>query len=201
MDPSLSHREESKEMIERTLILAKPDAIQRGLVGEIIQRFERLSFRISGMKMVHPSESSLGQHYADDPVWKKSVGEKTRASMLKKGVEMQETDEQIGDRIGQWNMNCLREPIIAIVFEGLHAIEAGRKIVGTTEPKTAALGSIRGDYSVDSFPNADKQKRTIRNLCHASGSVEEAEREIAIWFGKDEIHSYEKQTSGLLYGA
>jgi len=188
-------------MIERTLILAKPDAVQRGLIGEIIQRFEKVGFRLAGLKMVKPSEASLGQHYADDPVWKKSVGEKTRAVMLKKGVEMKETDEQIGDRIRQWNMDCLREPIVAIVFEGLHAVEAGRKIVGATEPRSAAIGTIRGDFSVDSFANADKQKRTTKNLVHASGSVEEAEREISIWFGKDEVHSYEKHTTGLLYGA
>jgi len=187
-------------MIERTLILAKPDAVQRGLVGEILTRFEKIGFKIAGMKMVHPTEQHLGLHYADDPAWKKSVGEKTRATMLKKGIEMSETDEQIGDRIRNWNMDCLRAPIAAFIFEGLHAVEVGRKIVGATEPKSAAIGTIRGDFSVDSFANADKLQRTTKNLVHASGSVEEAEREISIWFSKDEIHNYDKHATGMLYG-
>ena len=179
-------------MIEKTLILAKPDAVQRGLVGEIIKRFEQRGFRIAGIKMAHPNEEQLGTHYADDPEWKKSVAKKTREVFAKKGIELKETDEEIGQRIRRWNMEGLSNPIVAIVFEGYHAVEMGRKIVGHTEPKSSPPGTIRGDFSVDSFQKADADKRTTRNLIHASGSVDEAEREIKIWFNNEDLYDYEK---------
>lgn len=186
--------------MERTLILAKPDAVQRGLVGEIVKRFEQRGFRIVGMKMINPSESHLGMHYADDPVWKKSVGAKNRASMESKGVKVTETDEEIGARIRRWNMECLQAPLIAMVFEGESVVEAGRKIVGATEPKSAAPGTIRGDYSNDSYALSDKQKRVLRNLMHASGDPKEAEREIKVWFTDKELYDYAKHDTKLIYG-
>lgn len=186
-------------MIERTLILAKPDGIQRGLVGEILTRFERQGFRIAGMKMVHPTEQHLSLHYPDDPAWKANLAKKTRASWLKKGIELKETDEQIADKIRGWNMDSMRAPIVAIIFEGIHAVEAGRKIVGHTEPRSAVMGTIRGDYSTDSYMNADDKKRPCKNLVHASGSVEEAEKEIEIWFNKDELYAYDKQDFKVMY--
>ncbi|MBW2973729.1 nucleoside-diphosphate kinase [Candidatus Woesearchaeota archaeon] len=180
--------------VERTLILAKPDALQRGLVGEIIKRFEKVGFKISGIKMIHASEEQLGKHYKDDPNWKESVGKKTLAAAKSKGIEMDETAEQIGDRIRNWNMEGLKVcPIIAIIFEGHHAVEFGRKIVGNTEPRQAAPGTIRGDYSIESYQIADTKKRVIRNLIHASESKEEAEREIQVWFNNDEIFNYDKK--------
>ena len=187
-------------MIERTLIIAKPDAVQRGLVGEIIQRFEKLGFWLAGGKMIVPTDTLVGEHYADDLAWKKSVGEKTRASMKSKGIEMAETDEQIGARIRAWNMACLKGPVFAMVFQGPHAVEAGRKLVGSTEPKSSPPGTIRGDFSYDSYALADAEKRVIRNLVHASGTVKEAEREIALWFKKDELHQYVKQDYKVVYG-
>jgi len=187
-------------MIERTLILAKHDAVQRGLVGEIIRRFELKGFRIAGMKMIMPTEEQLGLHYADDPDWKLSVGKKTRETFAKKGIEMKETDEEIGARIRGWNMAGLRgTPIVAIIFEGYHAVEAGRKIVGHTEPRQAVPGTIRGDYSIESFALADKQKRVVRNLVHASGSTKEAENEIKVWFKPEEIFDYSKKDWDVLH--
>jgi nucleoside-diphosphate kinase len=187
-------------MLEKTLIIAKPDAVQRALVGEIISRFEQRGFRLVGLKFLTPNEELLGLHYADDPVWKKSVGEKTRSSMAKKGIEMSETDEEIGARIRRWNMECLKAPLVAMVFEGYHAVEMGRKIVGATSPKDAIPGTIRGDYSADSFAVADKQERVIRNLVHASGEVEEAEREIKLWFKDDELVDYTKYDTQIIHG-
>jgi nucleoside-diphosphate kinase len=187
-------------MIERTLILVKPDGVQRGLVGEITQRFERMGFWICGAKMLKPDEKILSLHYADDPVWKKSAGAKTRATMEAKGIKMSETDEEIGARIRKWNMECLRGPVMALVFQGPHAVEAGRKIVGNTEPRQALLGTIRGDFSIDSYMMADAEKRVLRNLVHASGSTQEAEREIALWFKKDDLHEYTKQDYKVIYG-
>ena len=150
--------------------------------------------------MLAPDEKLLSLHYADDPVWKKSVGARTRAGMLQKGIQMSETDEEIGARIRRWNMECLKGPVMALVFQGPHAVDAGRKIVGHTEPRQALMGTLRGDFSHDSYSLADKEKRVLRNLVHASGSVQEAEREIALWFRKDDVHQYTKQDYKVVYG-
>jgi len=187
--------------VERTLILAKPDAVQRGLVGEIIKRFEQKGFKIAGIKMVHANQEQLGEHYADDPEWKKSVGEKTLEVAKKKGIEMNETAEEIGNRIRNWNMEGLQiNPIVAIVFEGHHAVEIGRKIVGNTEPRQAHPGTIRGDFTAESYAIADKNKRVIRNLVHASGSTKEAEREIKVWFKDEEIFNFDKKDWEVIHG-
>jgi len=178
--------------VERTLILAKPDAVQRGLVGEIIKRFERVGMKISAIKMVHASEEQLGKHYQDNKDWKISVGTKTLAVAKEKGIKMTETAEEIGARIRQWNMDCLKFcPIVAIIFEGHHAVEFGRKLVGNTEPRQSLPGTIRGDYSIESYKLADDRKRVTLNLVHASESTKEAEREIKIWFKDDEIYNYD----------
>ncbi|MBW2986308.1 nucleoside-diphosphate kinase [Candidatus Woesearchaeota archaeon] len=187
--------------VERTLILAKPDAVQRGLTGEIIRRFELKGFKIAGIKMVHADEKLLGEHYADDSEWKKSVGEKTLAVAKKKGIEMNETAEEIGARIRRWNMEGLQiNPVVAIVFEGHHAVEIGRKIVGNTEPRQALPGTIRGDFTTESYAIADKNKRVIRNLVHASGSTEEADREIKLWFKDDELFNFDKKDWEVIHG-
>jgi len=188
-------------MVERTLIITKPDSVQRGLVGEIIKRFEQRGFKIAGMKMVHADDELLGEHYADDPEWKKSVGDKTIAAAVKRGEELKETAEEIGEKVRRWNMEGLKmNPIVAIVFEGYHVVEIGRKLVGNTEPRQAIPGTIRGDYSVDSYPVADESKRVIRNLVHASGTVEEAEREIKVWFNDEELFNYEKKEWEIIHG-
>lgn len=187
--------------IERTLILAKPDAVQRGLVGEIIQRFEKVGFKIAGIKMVQATENQLGNHYKDDQDWKVSVGTKTLKVANEKGIKMDETAEQIGDRIRKWNMEGLKAcPVIAIVFEGHHAAEFGRKIVGNTEPRQALPGTIRGDYSIESYQIADTKRRVVRNLVHASENKQEAEREISIWFRKEELFDYDKRLWQILHG-
>src|SRR3989344_3167694 len=158
------------KLIERTVILAKHDCLQRGLVGELIGRFEQRGFRLAAMKMVLPTEQLLGQHYADDKEWKISVGKKTIEVMAQKGIKMNETEEHIGDRIRAWNMAGLRGgPIIAMLFEGFHAIEIGRKIVGATH------------------------QRVIRNMVHASGNKKEAEREVKIWFDSKDIFDWNRK--------
>lgn len=188
-------------MIEKTLIIAKPDAVQRGLVGEIVKRFECKGFRIAGMKMVVPSRDLVGSHYADDNYWKVETGSRTKEIMKSKGIIMTESPEQIGDRIRCWNMACIQgKPVVAIVFEGFHAVEMGRKIVGSTEPRSAITGTIRGDFTVDSYMVADSKKRVIKNLVHASGSVSEAVREIKLWFGVDELFDYPFKQWDLIHG-
>ncbi|MBI4447535.1 nucleoside-diphosphate kinase [Candidatus Woesearchaeota archaeon] len=150
-------------MIERTLVLIKPDGILRGLVGEIIKRFEQRGLKVVGLKMVWIDKSFAKKHYA--------------AHIEKdfyKGLEEFITSA----------------PLVAIAIEGIHAVEYVRKIVGATEPKSAELGTIRGDFAHTSYKYSDSKGITIKNLVHASGSVEEAKKEVALWFTPTEIHTY-----------
>lgn len=151
-------------MIEATLVLVKPDGVQRGLIGEIIKRFEQRGLKISGLKMVRIDADFAKEHYADH------VGKD-----FYKGLEEFIT----------------QAPVVAMVVEGINAIENVRKIVGSTEPKSAPIGTIRGDYAHVSYEYADQKKISIRNLVHASGNKKDAEREIGLWFSIDELHSYE----------
>ena len=172
-------------MEEETLVLIKPDGVSRNLIGEIISRFERAGLQITGLKLIRPTEELANAHYLLSEEWVKGIATKTRESFAKKGMTMQETDMQIATRVQKWLKNLLLSgPIVAIVLRGNCAIEIVRKLVGSTEPRSAAAGTIRGDYSIDSYDLADSEKRAICNLIHASSSIEEAQREIAVWFPK-----------------
>ena len=156
--------------MEQTFLMVKPDGVQRGLVGEIISRFERAGLHIVGMKMVRPDKDFLYHHY--------------------------ETLGKMISRRGQKAFDVTLEmmskgPMIAIVLEGVEIVEYVRKLVGTTEPKAAAPGTIRGDYAHMSFAYGDKQNIGVPNLIHASGDVEEAEAEIKHRFKKDELFDYD----------
>lgn len=156
--------------LEQTLILFKPDALQRGLVGEILTRFERVGLRIVGTKMLAPDTEHYYKHYEE-------IGTlKTRA----------------GDKIFDITLQMMSEgPVIAMVFEGVEAVALVRKMVGATEPKSSAPGTIRGDYSHMSYGYADNEEKGIPNLIHASGDSEEAVKEIAHWFTDDELFDYQ----------
>ena len=149
---------------QRTLVLLKPDALQRGIVGEIITRFERVGAVIAGMKLLVSGEDAARKHYTDDLAQRR--GEAVREMMVKM---------------------LTSGPIVAIVAEGIDMVEVTRKMVGDTQPKTAAPGTIRGDYSHVSYARADESGKGIFNLIHASGSPEEAEVEIGVWFKQEEL--------------
>jgi nucleoside-diphosphate kinase len=149
---------------EKTLILLKPDSIQRGLIGEIISRFEKVGMKIVGMKMVWVNEEFSKKHY-------KEHVEKS----FYPGLEAMITEG----------------PVVAIAIEGLHAIETVRKMVGGTEPKGAQPGTIRGDYAHHSYEYADSKGIAMKNLIHASGNKEDAKYEVGLWFNKEEMHGYE----------
>lgn len=156
--------------VERTLILFKPDAVQRALVGEILTRFERVGLRIVGTKMLAPDRSHYEKHYED-------IGKlKTRAGEQIFGITL--------DMMG-------KGPVVAMVLEGVEAVSLVRKLVGGTEPKSAAPGTIRGDYSHMSYGYADGAGKGIPNLIHASGDPDEAVQEIHHWFSDDELYDYE----------
>lgn len=160
----------SQTSIEKTLVVFKPDALQRGLVGEILTRFERVGLRIVATKMLSPDESHYYTHYEE-------IGKlKTRA----------------GDDIFNITLKMMSEgPVIAMVLEGVESVALVRKMVGGTEPKSAAPGTIRGDFSHMSYSYADNKKKGIPNLIHASGDPEEAEQEISHWFSDSELYDYE----------
>ena len=187
-------------MIDKTLVIIKPDGVQRALVGEIIQRFERSGLKIVALKMTYADKKIAADHYADDEEWLKSVGEKSIKSYREKGIEMKETALEVGRRIRQQLISYISmSPTVAMVLEGHNAIEHVRKLVGPTSPQYAPPGTIRGDYSFDTYQLGDKSNRPIQNLIHASESVREAEREIKIWFKPEEMHVWQRVDEGLLY--
>jgi nucleoside-diphosphate kinase len=154
-------------MIERTLVLIKPDGVQRALVGRIIQRFEDAGMKMAGLKMVWADEEYAKKHYTED------------------------ISRRRGEHVRKYLLDFITEgPIIAFVLEGVNAIENVRKMVGATEPKAAQPGTIRGDFSHTSYAYCDDKKMVVKNLIHASADAEDAQREITVWFSKHELHSY-----------
>ncbi len=156
--------------VEKTLVVFKPDAVQRGLVGEILTRFERVGLKIVATKMIAPDKQHYYKHYEEIGKMVTRRGEDTFNVTL----DM-----------------MLQGPVIAMVFEGVEAVALVRKLVGTTEPKSSPPGTIRGDYSHMSFGYGDSAHKGIPNLIHASGEPEEAEQEISHWFSDTELYSYE----------
>jgi len=156
--------------MERTLIVFKPDALQRGIIGEIISRFERVGLKIVGTKMVQPDYDYYYHHY-------EAIGTlKTR-----KGEHI----------LSQTVNSMLVGPVIAMVLEGIEAVELVRKMVGATEPKSALPGTIRGDYAHMSYAHSNKEELGIPNIIHASADSGEAAKEIAHWFSDSELFTYE----------
>ncbi|MFH1399517.1 MAG: nucleoside-diphosphate kinase [Candidatus Woesearchaeota archaeon] len=177
--------------MERTVILVKHDGVQRGLVGEIIRRFEQKGLKIAAMKLVHPTKEHAKNQYRLTEAWIEKLAKNTRKAAKEKGLEIKETDRQIAERVQEWLIEYLCEgPIVAILLEGHHAIEIGRKIVGHAEARQAEIGTIRGDYSTESYELADLKERPIRNIVHASGNKDEADNEQKIWFTKTDIYEY-----------
>ncbi len=185
---------------ERTLILLKPDCVQRGLIGEIITKFERKGLKIVGMKMVWPSKEQAKEHYNWSKEEKEATGNRTIEAYRSKGLEVTKTAVEYAEDVQRKLFSyLLTGPIIAMVIEGAHAIEHVRKTVGHGNPLTADVGTIRADYTIDSYVVADDVDRATRNLVHASGNVSEAEREIAIWFDKKDLVDYDLAIEKLLY--
>jgi len=186
--------------IERTLAVIKPDGVQRGLMGEILGRFERAGLKVVGMKLAWVDEALVGKHYTDDEDYLKSVGQKALDGAAERGQKMTETALEIGQRVRETNMRYLATgPVLAMVLEGNTAVETVRNMIGGTNPLSADVGSIRGDLTIDDFSQADADGRSVRNLMHASGDTAEAEREIALWFTDDELHDYRTVMDAVLH--
>lgn len=187
-------------MKEKTLVLIKPDGVQRALVGEILRRIEQTGLKVIALKMVYASKELAAKHYADEEAWLRSVGEKASKAARERGDTVSETPLEIGKRIRKQLMDYISmSPSVAAVIEGHNAIATVRKLIGPTSPEHAAPGTIRGDFTHETYVMADVRGRPIQNLIHASESVKEAEREIKIWFKAGELHAYVRVDEGLLY--
>lgn len=186
---------------ERTLVIVKPDGVQRALVGEIIKRFENVGLKLIAIKMMTTNAEHVEKHYTLDPEWRRVTGEKTINSYKEKGAAPPSEDPLEVTAVILENLKkyMVAGPIMPMIWEGAHAVKIVRKIVGSTEPLSSAPGTIRGDYVLDSYPMSDTDGRAIRNLIHASGSPREAEAEIKHWFKPDEIVSYRLLQDAIIY--
>jgi nucleoside-diphosphate kinase len=187
---------------ERSLVLLKTDAVQRGLIGEIIKRFEQKGLKVAALKMVMPTEAQLQDHYNKDDEWFLRKGEGVVADLKAQGSEPEKEPIEYGRDIIRTIVTYMTEsPVVALVIEGVGAVASVTRTVGTTEPATADIGTIRGDYTIDTFAHATLETRAVKNLIHQSESVEEAEREISIWFTPEEVHDYVTAQERIMYEA
>jgi len=191
---------------ERTLVFLKPDGVQRGLTGEVLARFERAGLKIVALKMAWPDRGLLDRHYPKDETFLTTIGGKTKEAFAAYGLDVRKetgTDDllAIGRQVRGWLIDYVSSgPVAAFVLEGIHAVSVVRKLIGDTLPFRAAPGTIRGDYSIDSPTVANLMKRPVRNLIHASGSLEEAAVEIPLWFGEGEIYDYARADEQAMFG-
>lgn len=194
----------TKPHIERSLVLIKPDAVRRGLIGEILHRFERAGLKIVGAKIIHADQSVAKKHYQKDEVWQQKVGEFTMKDCMAAGLDIEEffgtvDATEIGKIVNEWLYEMFTfGPVFAFVMEGPDSVAKIRSLVGSTYPAFAPAGTIRGDFGMDSAIVSMKNKRAVLNLIHASGTPEEATEEIKLWFKEEELISY-KTTQDEIY--
>ncbi len=182
---------------ERTYVMIKPDGVRKGLIGEVIKRFEQRDLKIVALEMFMPTRDQIHNHYPQDEKWTTRLGEKTASTYEKYGYDLTElgtTDLfEIGKMVREWLLDFMTSaPMVRMVVQGLHAVDVVRKIAGPTMPYLADMGTIRGDFSIDSPALANKEKRAVANIIHASETVEEAEHEIEYWFGKATMQTYKR---------
>ena len=182
--------------IQQTVILVKPDGMRKRIVGDVITRFERVGFKLVAMKLVWVDREHVGKHYMDEKEYLTSVGQRTLDDYQKFGLDPNESlgmndAYEVGKFVRNANMDALSSgPLVAMIWEGVDAIQICRKMVGSTNTSVAIPGTIRGDYSADLPIYASMQKRPIRTLVHTSGNIQEAEFEKKLWFHEKEIFDY-----------
>lgn len=187
---------------DRTLVIIKPDGVQRALIGEIVKRYERVGLKLVGIKMLVPTAEHVEAHYTLDANWRRVTGEKSIKAYTDKGKEHPLGNDplKVTDMIlKKLKLYMTSGPVIAMVWQGAHAAPLVRKITGSTEPLSSDVGTIRGDFVLDSYQMSDADARSVRNLVHASGSAEEAEMEIPHWFKSEELVSYKHLHEAILY--
>lgn len=199
----MKKKESQHPKYERTLVIIKPDGVQRSLIGEIVKRYERTGLKLIAMKTLVPTEEMATRHYYEvgGEAWLEEVGKKAAAAYEKKGMKSPfATFKENGVAIMKSNAKYLSSgPVVAMIWQGNQAVGLVRKITGGTEPLSSDVGTIRGDFTLDTYQMADLDRRSIRNLIHASGTVEDAEKEIPIWFEEKEILRYNHVQDKILY--
>lgn len=190
-------------MIEQTLIILKPDAVKRGLVGKVIETFENAGLKLMAGKMLKPSADVIKNHYPGTSEWVKEMGEKTLASFKQSGDDVKKIFKtEDPNKLGQFIYDRLIKywmegPIIVMVWQGPNAVSVARKLRGHTIPALAVPGTLLAQYSFDSSPLSASLDRVVKTFIHASGSTDEAQREIKFWFGNTEFKDYEREVDQL----
>jgi len=185
---------------ERTLIILKPDAIQRALIGEILRRVERTGLKFTAFKFLVPTRDQVLAHYNKDEAWCKKIGQRVIQELEADGIKPERSAVEYGKEVLEHLVTFMTAgPVLVVVVEGNEAVAIVAKLVGSTEPKTSDVGTIRGDLTVDSYGHATYRNSAVRNLIHCSESPEEAEREIGVWFSAEEIVNYRTIAEKILY--
>lgn len=193
----------SKE--EKTVFIIKPDGVKRGLMGEIISRIEKRGLKIIDIDMIQPTRRQMDKHFPKDKAWVRRLGEKTLSNYLKYAIdperELGTSDPlKIGKIIRNWLLDYMTSgPIVKGVVKGIHAVDMVRKICGNTLPNMAEMGTIRGDFSVDSPSQANADKRAVRNIIHASETQAEAANELTLWFSDRELNDYKRTEEDIMF--
>jgi nucleoside-diphosphate kinase len=188
---------------EKTLVLIKPDGVQRSLIGEVIKRYETCGLKLVALKMLIPTPDLALKHYSTDPKWAFKTGTKSLEAAKARNENLGTNDPIVyAEKVRTTLKSFLSSgPIVAMVWQGMNAVGVVRKITGSTEPLTSVPGTIRGDYTIDSYSAADTNNRSVRNILHSSGSVDEAKKEISVWFKPKEILNYRLIAEEILYDA
>ncbi len=190
---------------EKTVVLIKPDGVKRGLIGELISRIEKRGLKIISLEMFQATKEQIDGHYPKDEKWIRRLGEKTLNSYQKYGVD---ADKELGTRdtleIGRmvrgWLLDyMISGPMVKMVIEGIHAVAMVRKIVGSSLPSQASMGTIRGDFSIDDATAANRAKRAIHNIVHASENSQEAQHELNFWFAAEDIFDYKRAEEDIMF--
>ncbi len=188
---------------ERTFVIIKPDGVQRALVGEIVKRLERVGLKIAGMKLVALSsvpEEKIWEHYNKDDAWFERKGVGFVESLKNAGQPVTKEPIEYGKDIVRALITYMKAgPVIMLVLQGNQAVAVVKKLVGETEPATSDVGTIRGDFTIDSFPLANVDDRAVRNLIHCSDNIDDARREVSLWFTQEELVNYRLIPEQILY--
>lgn len=183
---------------EKTFVMVKPDGVRKGLTGEIIRRFEQRDLKIVALEMFQPTRDQIDSHYPKKEEWITRLGEKTKATYEKYGYDLiadfgTADTSKIGPEVRKWLIDFMTSaPLVKMVVQGVHSVDVVRKIAGDTMPYKADMGTIRGDFSIDSPALANKEKRAVMNIIHCSETPEEAEHEIRHWFGNSSTYNYKR---------
>lgn len=185
---------------QQTLLIIKPDGVQRSLIGEIVTRIERTGLKIAALKMVLPTREQVITHYNKDEAWYLKKGTNIVENRKANNLPVEKEPIEYGrDIIEQLVSFMTAGPVVAMVIQGNEAVAVVKKLVGGTEPATSDVGTIRGDYTIDSYEHATIDGRGVRNLIHCTDAVPEAAREIGVWFAPGEVIKYRLVAEQILY--